>query len=247
MPHLDDDALTLLALGEELPDPAMSAHLEGCDRCSAELRSLRRVVAAGRAGVGTGEPLTSPPPHVWSGIAAAVDGEADRADATAAGTRTGAGSITDLRPRRARRGIPTWLAVAAGLVIGVSGAAAFEALDIGEPTAAEDVLIAAAKLEELGPDGTSGTAEIRDTGDARVLSVRLANGAVGRGFREVWLLEPDTGELVSLGVLNGTASSFELPDDLDLSDYPTVDVSREPLDGDPSHSADSIARGELDL
>ena len=63
----------------------------------------------------------------------------------------------------------------------------------------------------------------------------------------MWLLDPDTGDLISLGVLNGTASDFELPDGLDLRDYPTIDVSREPLDGDPAHSADSIARGELDL
>jgi hypothetical protein len=34
---------------------------------------------------------------------------------------------------------------------------------------------------------------------------------------------------------------------LDLRDYPVVDISREPLDGDPAHSADSISRGELQL
>ncbi len=61
------------------------------------------------------------------------------------------------------------------------------------------------------------------------------------------LLDLDTGDLISLGVLNGTASDFELPDGLDLRDYPTIDVSRKSLDGDPAHSTDSIARGELDL
>lgn len=63
----------------------------------------------------------------------------------------------------------------------------------------------------------------------------------------MWLLDAETGRLVSLGVLNGTESTFELPEGLDLSDYPVVDISREPFDGDPAHSTDSIARGELDL
>jgi hypothetical protein len=137
--------------------------------------------------------------------------------------------------------------VAAGVVIGVSGAAALQALDSEDAPTPEETLLATAELDELGDKGTSGIAEIRDTGEARVLEVKLAEQSRGGGFREVWLLDPATGDLISLGVLNGTTSTFELPDDLDLRDYPTVDVSREPLDGDPAHSADSIARGDLNL
>jgi len=37
MPHLDDDVLTLLALGEVLADPETTAHLDSCDRCRSEL------------------------------------------------------------------------------------------------------------------------------------------------------------------------------------------------------------------
>ena len=39
--------------------------------------------------------------------------------------------------------------------------------------------------------------------------------------------------------------AVELPADLDLAEFPLVDVSVEPLDGNPTHSGDSVARGEL--
>lgn len=246
MPHLDDDALALLALGEVDADPEKTAHLDGCDRCRSELYDLRRVVTAGRTNADTGQGLIEPAPHVWSGIAAAVDTQAasrHRAPPEAPASAV----VTELRPRAERPRFPTWLAVAAGVAIGVSSAAAFQALDSEDAAAPEDTLLATAELDELGVNGTSGTAEIRETGDVRVLDVELASRTQGGGFREVWLLDPATGDLISLGVLNGTAATFELPDDLDLRDYPTVDVSREPLDGDPAHSADSIARGDLAL
>lgn len=247
MPHLDDDALALLALGEVVADADMTAHLDSCDRCSVELHELRRVVTAGRTNADAAQGLVPPPAHVWDGIAAAVSTQADSRRRTPMDAPTAPVAITERRPRTERRTFPTWLAVAAGVVIGMSGAAAFQALDPEEAPTPEDTVLATAELDELGADGTSGTAEIRETGDARVLDLELASRTPGGGFREVWLLDPATGDLISLGVINGTSSTFELPDDLDLRDYPTVDVSREPLDGDPAHSADSIARGDLAL
>jgi hypothetical protein len=247
MPHLDDDALALLALGEVPADADMTAHLNSCDRCRSELHGLHRVVTAGRANTDTGQGFVAPAPHVWAGVAAAVATQADSRHPTPTGGPTEVGAVTQLRPRAQRGRLPTWLSVAAGVVIGVSGAAAFQELRSEDSPPPEDTLVASAELDELGVGGTSGTAEIRESGDARVLEVTLADRTQGGGFREVWLLDPATGDLISLGVLNGTASTFELPDDLDLRDYPTVDVSREPLDGDPAHSSDSIARGDLAL
>jgi hypothetical protein len=37
-----------------------------------------------------------------------------------------------------------------------------------------------------------------------------------------------------------------VPDDLNLTDWPTVEVSVEPLNGDPAHSGVSLVRGQLD-
>ena len=67
----------------------------------------------------------------------------------------------------------------------------------------------------------------------------------GPGFVEVWLLDAETGGMVSLGVLDGDHGSWAVPADLDLSAYDQVDVSREPYDGDPAHSQVSLARGRL--
>jgi hypothetical protein len=248
MPHLDDDLLALLALGEVQPDAETAAHLDTCAHCRHELHELSRVVTAGRTSVDATHELVPPAGHVWAGVAAAVGKPAS--DARPQQVTDPPGAVEEprrLRPRGERRTLHTWLAVAAGVAVGMSATVAFQALDPDESAAPEDDVVATASLAKLGADGTSGTAEIRDTTDARVLRVELDDRATGRGFREVWLLDPATGQLVSLGVLNGTEATFELPAGLDLRDYPTVDVSREPLDGDPAHSADSIARGDLDL
>jgi hypothetical protein len=65
------------------------------------------------------------------------------------------------------------------------------------------------------------------------------------GFVEVWLLDAKTGGMVALGVLDGDHGSFAVPPGLDLSAYDQVDVSKEPYDGDPAHSTESLARGRL--
>jgi hypothetical protein len=49
---------------------------------------------------------------------------------------------------------------------------------------------------------------------------------------------------VSLGPLRPDGS-YDLPPGLDPEQFPIVDVSVEPLDGDPAHSGDSRLRGQL--
>ena len=53
--------------------------------------------------------------------------------------------------------------------------------------------------------------------------------------------------MVQVGVVRGGTTTLALPEGLDLAEYPIVDVSLEPLDGDPTHSGVSVARGELEL
>ena len=62
----------------------------------------------------------------------------------------------------------------------------------------------------------------------------------------MWLLKPDVSGLVSLGMLDGTTGEFAVPAGLDLAEFPVVDVSDEPLDGEPAHSGVSVVRGALD-
>ena len=81
----------------------------------------------------------------------------------------------------------------------------------------------------------------------RLVSIELAASAEGEGVREVWLLTPEVDGLISLGLLEGGSGTFVIPEGIDLTEYPIVDVSLEPVDGDPAHSGDSIVRGALDV
>ena len=48
----------------------------------------------------------------------------------------------------------------------------------------------------------------------------------------------------SLGVFDGPGT-YEVPADIDPELFPVVDISIELDDGDPTHSGDSVVRGEL--
>lgn len=65
-----------------------------------------------------------------------------------------------------------------------------------------------------------------------------------QGYQEVWLIGTDLTRLISLGIMKSDSGTFPLPADLNLADFPPiVDVSDEPLDGNPGHSSVSIVRG----
>lgn len=54
--------------------------------------------------------------------------------------------------------------------------------------------------------------------------------------------------MVSIGVLgSGAVNEFPLPSGMDMQAFPVVDISLEQYDGDVTHSADSLVRGELDI
>jgi hypothetical protein len=74
--------------------------------------------------------------------------------------------------------------------------------------------------------------------------IRLSNDRID-GFRGVWVGSTDLTRMVSLGVLDNESGVFALPDGIDLAQYPVVDISDQPYNGDPAHSDDSIARGTL--
>jgi anti-sigma-K factor RskA len=66
------------------------------------------------------------------------------------------------------------------------------------------------------------------------------------GYYEVWLIDPDTSQMVSVGVLRaGGDELLPLPPTIDLRRYRLVDVSAEQYDGDVAHSGRSLLRGTL--
>ncbi|MDC7121226.1 anti-sigma factor [Cellulomonas fimi] len=73
--HVDDDVLTLLALGEDGASDAERAHVDACERCTAEVRTLADVAGLAR----TAGELAPPAPRVWDAIAAEL-GLADGVD-----------------------------------------------------------------------------------------------------------------------------------------------------------------------
>lgn len=247
--HVDDEVIALVALGEDVASDAERAHLASCPRCAQEAAALRGVVDLAREERST-PGLVAPAPQVWDRIATEL-GLAPTGTGTAAAPATDPATaaapgptLATVVPLRRRR---TWAwvagAAAAGLVVGGTGA-----WWAARPTDPAQEVVARATLDALPGWEASGTAVVETSADgSRVLVVDLDDATPDEdGYREVWLLRPDLSGLVSLGPLTGASARVPLPADLDLDDFSVVDVSLEPLDGDPAHSGDSIVRGPLD-
>lgn len=251
MAHLDDDELTLFAFGEADPDAEQLAHLQACPRCDAELVALSRLVRVGRT-LGNVE-LVQPPDAVWAAIHSElglseelrdVPREQGPTDQAVRPVHRDVGSSTGRRTyrRRAPSRRAAMVAIAAaslvvGLVAGIAGATLLSSRN-------DPRVVAEAQLEPFPSWQASGTARVEEgsSGDHQmVVDIAAPDG----GLREVWLIDPETSGLISLGLLSGESGTFSLPADLDLLRYSVVDVSQEPDDGNPAHSGDSIVRGEL--
>lgn len=241
MEHVDPGDLALLALGEPASD-ADRAHLLTCRQCRDDVDSLALVVATGRS-LRPADALVPPPPAVWNAIRAELGLAADAPDAQSAGSHPQGGGLAPVVPLRRRRAPWIAAAAAAGVVVGGAGGALLTGDDAPEAPA----VVAQAALEPLPGWATTGQAVVEQTADGqRVLVVTLDAAQGDDGFREVWLIDREVSRLVSLGVLEGTEGTFTVPAGLDLGEFPVVDVSEEPYDGDPAHSGDSIIRGILD-
>ncbi|GLI25869.1 hypothetical protein ARHIZOSPH14_01110 [Agromyces rhizosphaerae] len=259
MLHCDDDELAVIALGDREPTLEERDHLDGCLRCTGELDALR--AASDLAREAAGAPLETPPASVWAGIHAelglaeelrATPADASEADAAPAAPATVAPPAdvppapVDLAERRRARGARFWaplLAAAAvlGLVAGIGGGIWWNSRE-PDPT-----VLAEADLEGF-PDwpGASGVAVVEELPDGtREVVVDLAGVEDPDDLLEVWLIRGDASGLVSIGLLDGATGRFTVPAGIDLGEYPLVDVSAEPDDGDPAHSGDSIVRGDL--
>ena len=257
MQHCTPETLALAALREPLPQDD-AAHLDGCADCQAEVASLRRGVDALAipAFAGSASPV-APPPSVWGAIAAATGVSAQPPAAeppvvvappvvAVAPPRVDDPApprddvVRELRPRRSR----VLLAVAASLLVGAGIGAGAVALTTGDD---DGSAVVATDLEPLDDRGAAGLAEIVARGDDERLRVELDAPDLDDGYYEVWLLEPGAQDMFSIGVVrSGTTTTLDLPPGIDLDAYPVVDVSVERLDGDPTHSGVSVARGVLE-
>jgi hypothetical protein len=114
---------------------------------------------------------------------------------------------------------------------------------------AEPTFLGAASLEPVAAEDFSGRAEMVETEEGLLeLTVEVSAAPDPEaGYFEVWLRNEDGSRLQSLGVVTGTESTtFQVPEGLDLSEYPVVDVSHEHFDGDPGHSGTTLAAGPME-
>jgi hypothetical protein len=235
--HCTPEQLALAALREPLPAED-TAHLASCAECRADVRSLQRSIDAVAVPefAAPGAPVP-PPPRVWEAIVAATGTSAGQAPPPEEPTPD-----ADVRPFRSRRR-PLLLAAAAlvvGAVVGAGAVAVIQRADEGKP-------VTAVALDPLAGNDASGRAEVvvRDDG-SRVVELKLDAPSLHDEYYEVWLIDREVVGMVPLGIVLPGTQTLELPAGLDLGKYPLVDVSVEPLDGNPAHSGLSVARGELD-
>ena len=240
--HLDPEILSVRALGEPVISSYEEAHLASCVRCQGELDQLRGVVATARITSPADAPQ-APPPEVWDRIVAELNLEVGSREAAGPPARERS-NVVALRPRWRRGAVLA--AGAAGLVVAGAGVGGSIAALRDDQPASPPPPLATAALDPLDTPAASGQADLMQADTDRTLEVSVAGLDPQPGsYFEVWLLDATGSRLVSLGVLEGDSGSFSVPSTLDVADYPVVDVSIEPYDGNPAHSAVSAVRGTL--
>jgi anti-sigma-K factor RskA len=229
--HPSEDDLTLLALGEAVPD--LVAHVRDCPVCDGELRSLRATVATARRSDML--ELAAPPPVVWQRIADELGLAAEPAVARPDDV------VVPLRRSPWRRPLT---AAAAALAVAAAATAVLVAVRTpAAPTTPEGTTVS---LVALTDTAASGEVVLPAGRGQRSMVVDTSGLPPADGFYEVWLLDLEQDRMVALGVLDDTGRGrLTVPEGVEMGDYPEVDVSLEPDDGDPAHSGDSVLRGEL--
>jgi anti-sigma-K factor RskA len=111
-----------------------------------------------------------------------------------------------------------------------------------------DTIVGRTDLQALDDTGAVvGDAELVDADGELRLQIQTEPLSPGDdGYLEVWVIDPDITELISLGPVRPDGT-YDLPPGIDPERFPIVDISREPLNGDPTHSGDSLVQGQLEF
>ncbi len=235
MSHPDQETLVGLALGDE-HDTALAAHVQSCAECRGEVDRTRTLLTGADQLTG-GVELERPPDHVWAAVRAELDAD-------------GAGPVVAATSSRR----PWWrpaAAAVAGLAVGVAATVAVVAATNEDAPAPSPkpgpAIVARGDVTPFSTGSTTtGTAEVVSSDGTRTLAVDLSGVPSPTGsYVQTWLLDPKTNDMIALGVMDQDSQSFAIPAGVDLDAYTSVDISLEPLDGNPAHSDTSLARGEL--
>lgn len=199
----------------------------------------------GADSAGKGADETSPPHVAISGTPDPVDPNAATPAVADVATQDAASanvtSMADHRSRRAPHGASGWMAAAAAAIVIVVGGVWLVAQPTGQPVAT----FAMQPLDNRVAAQVDG--DIVIDGDATVVEMDLSGlpALSNDQFYELWLLDLDAGQLVSLGEVDATTTTVAIDQPVDPTSFPVIDVSVEPADGPPDHSGDSVLRGPI--
>ena len=188
-------------------------------------------------------PLSSPPPpSVWDAVRTELGGqESSSATASEPVDFAARAPATGRSTPRPGRPLALLLAAAAGAGLMYAVPALVDRDEDGQPQ-----VLARGELTQVEGEVGLGSAEIVEREGAQLLVVDLDEELdSSEGYLEVWLLRPDVSGMLTLGVLDGSHGEYLLPPGTDVQAYPVVDISVERLDGDPTHSGVSLARGQV--
>lgn len=239
--HIVPDDLAAIAVHPDLIDDDHEAHLDWCVRCRREVETMRRVTQRARR-ADPSEPALAPPEHVWEEVVRELSatGDLDGSDAPAPRPATAVGRWQSFA-----------LAAAIVLIAVLAAAVILPLTGDGGGLGGDGDVIALADLTppdgvELPADSAPAAATLVTAEGGWTVEVDDLDLPPTDGFYELWLLTRDGDQLVSLGPVGGEAQSVFVPDSIDTREFSVVDISREPPDGDPSHSTDSVLRGAFE-
>jgi anti-sigma-K factor RskA len=200
--------------------------------------------------------LDTPPPSLWAGIEGIIAaGEPAIADhlRSPAAPQSGAPAPAEHRspvvPLAARRPgrLPLFLGAAAAFLAAVVGVFAYlQRDDAPGATRVDEVALTNAGLEPVGSSSGGRAALVQLADGEYALDVQVDNLPKVNGFLELWIIDTEVKGMYSLGPIN-RSGRYALPENVDPTRFPIVDVSVEPADGQPAHSGKSILRGKLTI
>ena len=210
-------------LGELTTDEEreLEHHLEGCPECRNELESIRRTHEILRK-----EAATAPPPELKDRVLAQATGE-----------------ISERSRSRWRLLVPAAAALLVVAVLGVGLLLAFlDDSSAGLPLTATALAPGASGVVRGEPAGENIRIE---------LEVRGLPELGEDEYYEMWYYteeEEDGGGRISCGAFRTapegqTTVNFTTP--LNAREYPEIEVTREPDDGDPASSGEAVLEGDL--
>ncbi|MDN4475326.1 anti-sigma factor [Demequina sp. SYSU T00192] len=232
--HASVEGLASRALGIRIADGGQQ-HIASCRECRDAWRSLNDLVGS-IARMPASAPMVAPRAGLWDEVREAVDAgppepEPDWRDE----------ARRDAARAHRRRTLVMSIALVAASV--VAGLAVALSQVLVEP---RGDAVARTRLEDPRAGGSeTGTAQLlAGTDGGEVIVVDGPYAEYPDAYLELWLI-PVQGEPIALGQLTSGHYEVALPPSAPTAVGATVEISREPWDGDAGPSGDVIARGTL--